>query len=223
MKHNSPKAKQNPSKRQDPHPIESFSGPCLTNHGGGGLWQQFLTKLDVPWEGRRYGAAYYLYAMLNGLLLGFQRQSELADLREDPGALAALGLEQMPSQSAFSRFLSTCDAHLANQLLVLNRKLTAQMHKDYGSATIDLDGQVVSTRGNPERADFGYNPKRRGSKSYCVMMGILGECRDILDGWIFSGRKATVSATMAIHAYRRSRRGLPRRLRRLRLRADSAF
>ena len=232
MKNNSRKSKQNPSQQRPKYAQESFSGGIMTSFGGAGLWRRFLDKLKMPqrlcqiqfqWAGRKFSAASYLMALLVGQLLGSQRQSEVTQLRDDPGALLALGLETVPSQSALSRFLASCDEALAEQLLALNRQLVQKLRCKLGSATIDLDGQIVSTRGEPEGANFGYNPKRRGCKSYFVLMGFLGEVRDVLTAHLYPGSEQTVSAEMAIAAYQQSRRALGPRTKRLRLRADSAF
>jgi len=232
MKNNSRKSKQNPSQQRPKYAQESFSGGIMTSFGGAGLWRRFLDKLKMPqrlgqiqmaWAGRKFSGACYLMSMLVGQLLGSQRQSEVAQLRDDPGALLALGLEMVPSQSALSRFLAGCEQAVAEQLLTLNRQLVQKLRCNLGSATIDLDGQIVSTRGEPEGANFGYNPKRRGCKSYFVLMGFLGEVRDVLTAALYPGSKQTVSAEMAIEAYQQSRKALGARTKRLRLRADSAF
>lgn len=232
MKKHSPKAKGRPF-RQMPEVREKFTGrQPQTKYGGAGLWRRFLKSLGVPkllqqvrvpWDGRLYEAGDYLLAMLAGLLLGKQRQCAVADLRQDPGALLALGLEDVPSQSALSRFLDACTFMVAGRLLRLNRQLVRRMRQGQRSATIDLDGQVVVTRGNPEGADFGYCPKRRGAKSYYVLMGFLGGVRDILDAMLLPGSASTVSAQMAIRVYRRCRNALGSQVKRVRLRADAAF
>ncbi len=97
------------------------------------------------------------------------------------------------------------------------------MRKGYRSATLDLDGHVISTRGHPEGADFGYNPKRKGSRSYFALLGFLAEGRDIVSGVLLAGSHASVSARDAIRSYRESRRALPESVKRLRLRADAAY
>ncbi len=165
----------------------------------------------------------YLLALVMGLMLGLQRQVELAELREDPGALAGLGLSWMPSQPSWSRFFSECGGWASHGLRGVNRSLVREMRRGFGSATVDLDTQVVSTRGHPEGSAYGYNPTRRGSKSYVAYMSFLGETRDALDGQLRPGNEATVSAKSAWATYRDGRRALPQRLSRVRLRADSAF
>jgi len=224
----------NPSGRERAEgvPVEEFSGARLTPYGGAGLLGRFVRRLGLAerlaevtasYVGRRYKVVDYLLALIMGVMLGMQRQVELAGLRRDEGALRALGLKGMPSQSSWSRFLSGCGGWASHRLWKLNRTLVREMREGLRSATIDLDTQVISTRGHPERADHGYNPKRRGSKSYVAYMSFLGETRDALDARLCRGSEAAVSAQRAWRSFRNARTALPRDLRRLRLRADSAF
>ena len=232
MKHNSAKSKRNPSSGlRCPQAKTSFTGPLMTAYGGAGLLRQFVVKLKlveqferVPalFSGRKFGIADYLIALLAGLLLGRARQSHIAELRRDPGALLALGIAQMPSQPRLSVFLSGCGDLLANRIWAINRRLVRKMRAGLRSATLDLDGQVVSTRGNPQGADFGYNKKRRGAKSYFMQMAFLGEMRDILFAHHLPGSEATVSGEVAVWLYRKARRAVGH-IQRLRLRADSAY
>jgi hypothetical protein len=212
--------------------VEEFSGKVQTAYGGAGLWRRFVQKLHLPqrlaevktsWSGRRYAGGEYLQSLLLGLLVGRQRQSEIADLRDDPGALRALGVDQVPSQSALSRFLREGTKWVGRQLFAVNRDLVRKLRAGRRRATIDLDGQVVSTRGNPEGANFGFNRKRRGAKSYHVLMSFWGEFRDILHAALQPGSQATVSARRAIQAYREARRALPASVKRVCLRADAGF
>ena len=213
-------------------PIEEFRGPRLKQYGGAGLLRRFVRRVGlaerlagvtVAYVGRRYGVVDYLMALIMGLLLGLQRQVELAGLRQDRAAMMALGLQGMPSQPSWSRFLAGCGGWASHKLRTLNRRLVREMRHGFRSATIDLDTQVIVTRGHPERADRGYNPKRRDSKSYVAYMAFVGETRDALDARLCRGSEATVSAVGAWQTFRDGRRALPSDLRRVRLRADSAF
>jgi len=225
---------QNPSGRAggEGGPVEEFRGPRLTQYGGAGLLRRFVRRLGladrlagvtVAYVGRRYGVVDYLMALIMGLLLGLQRQVELAGLRQDRAAMMALGLQGMPSQPSWSRFLAGCGGWASHKLRSLNRRLVRERRHGFRSATLDLDTQVIVTRGHPERADRGYNPKRRDSKSYVAYMAFVGETRDALDARLCRGSEATVSAAAAWRTFRDGRSALPRDLRRVRLRADSAF
>jgi hypothetical protein len=231
VKKSSRRRRPSPSCRV-PEVRSEFSGKVQTQYGGAGLWRRFLGKLGVAgelsrvrvqWGGWRYRPVDYLLALLFGQLLGLGRQCEVAALRDDPGALLALGLDKLPSQGSLSRFLRRCTKAAAQEVLRVNRELLQKLRAGRVVATLDLDSQVVSTRGNPEGADFGYNPKRRGSKSYCAVMGFWGETRDILEAQLRPGSEATLSARRTKSVYRAARRALPRGIRRLRLRADAGF
>lgn len=231
MSKSSRRRKQNPSCRV-PEVRAEFSGKVQTRYGGAGLWRRFLAKtgvvkrlsgVQVQWCGWRFRPVDYLQAMLCGLILGLGRQCEVAALRDDPGALLALGLRAVPSQASLSRFLRRCTKRAAKQVLAVNRELLQALRRGRVSATIDLDSEIVSTRGNPEGADFGYNPKRRGAKSYCAVLGFWGETRDILEAQLRRGSEATLSGKLTRAAYRAARRALPKSIRRLRLRAASGF
>ena len=231
MKNNSRSSKQNPARRV-PEVREEFTGKCQTNFGGAGLWRRFFRKLGIeerlagvqmPWCGWKFRVVDYLLGLLCANVLGMGRQSEAADLRDDPAALMALGLAEVPSQSSLSRFLNRCTRDVAEQVMTVNRTLLRQVRRGRVSATIDLDSEIVSVRGNPEGAAYGYNPKRRGSKSYCVVLAFWGEVRDILGARLYRGNQATLSAKMTTDAYRAARKTLPEGMRRLRLRADSGF
>jgi hypothetical protein len=223
--------KQSPASPM-PNVREEFTGKVQTRYGGAGLWRRFLDKtgtvkrlssVQVQWCGWRFRVVDYLHVMLCGLILGRERQCQVADVRDDPGAMLALGLRAVPSQASLSRFLRRCTRRAAKQVLSVNREVLQAMRRGRVSATIDLDSEIVSTRGNPEGADFGYNPKRRGAKSYCVILGFWGETRDMLSASLRRGSEATLSGKLTKAAYRAARRSLPTGMRRLRLRADAGF
>ncbi len=212
-------------------PVE-FTGSVMTSYGGAGLFRRFVDRLGLPKRlneieglpsGRRYSTGEYLLTLVLALMLGRGRQTEVASLGQDRGALAALGLSGVPSQSSLSRFLAGCSWPGCQALSRLNARLVRRMRKGYRSATLDLDGHVISTRGEPQGSNFGYNPKRRGSRSYFLMLGFLAEGRDIVSGILLAGSRARVSGKDAIRSYRESRRALPESVKRVRLRADSAY
>ena len=230
MKKNSRRRKQRPSCRV-PEVRAEFSGKVQTQYGGAGLWRKFLAKtgvakrlsaVQVAWGGWRFLPVDYLLSMLCGLILGLGRQCQVAGLRDDPGALLALGLRAVPSQASLSRFLRRCTKRAAKQVLAVNRELLQAMRQKRVTATLDLDSSIVSTRGNPEGADFGYNPKRRGARSYCAVLGFWGETRDILEAQLRPGSEATLSAKRTTATYRAARRALPKSIRRLRLLLERA-
>jgi hypothetical protein len=216
-----------------PGPVASVRGTDrpVTAYGGSPLLRQWLqalrlpqrlAQLDLPWAGRAFSGAEYVWAMLCGLLLGRDRQSSLAALGADLGALLGLGLEGVPSQPSLSRFLARGTTGASRQILQISRELGQRMRQKQRTGILDLDGSVIATRGHPEGADYGYNPKRRG-KTYFACLSFCGHTREILDAVLRSGHEATVSASCALQMYRQGRRALGGGLKRVLLRADAAF
>jgi hypothetical protein len=181
-----------------------------------------LGQLKLSWKGRDFRGVDYVFAMLCGLLLGCDRQSALAALGEETGALLGLGLSQVPSQPSFSRFLAKGAGGAAVQVLQLSRDLGKRMRRGRRTGILDLDGSVIATRGEPEGAEWGYNPGRRG-KTYFACLSFCGHTREILDADLRSGNEATLSTHRALRMYRQGRRALGLGLKRLHLRADAAF
>jgi hypothetical protein len=203
----------------------------VTAFGGSPLLRQWLHALRVPerlgqvqvnWQGRKFRGVDYLFALLCGLLLGCDRQSALAELGQEIGALLGFGLTRMPSQPALSRFLAQGSAGVAGQILQLSRELGRKMRRAQRTGILDLDGSVIATRGEPEGAEWGYNPGRRG-KTYFACLSFCGHTREILDAGLCRGKEATISSHRALQMYRQGRRALGLGLKRLHLRADAAF
>jgi len=209
-----------------------FSDVPLTKHGGYGLLARFLRRLYVPEElarlspakrsGARYGPADYLQALLYGSLLGCARQTHIADLRQDPVLSELLGV-CFPSQPRLSTYLNGVSRQVASSLRALNGRLVSKVRARRVTATVDLDATIISTRGGPEEAGYGYNPKRKGAQSYVAMVGYLAQTRDALDADLYPGNCATISAERARAAFERARAALPEGVQRVRVRADAGY
>jgi hypothetical protein len=77
-------------------------------------------------------------------------------------------------------------------VLALNRSLVARVRQGFRRfpvLTLDFDSHVQTCRGRPQRAAVGYNPRRRGARSYHPLFAFLGETRDFVGG-VFRGGKA---------------------------------
>ena len=231
MSKHSRRPRRNPATTQGPAVVVRGTDRPVTAYGGSPLLRQWLQVLRLPerlgqvqvdWQCRQFHGVDYLFALLCGLLLGCDRQSALAALGHEFGARLGLGLPQVPSQSSISRFLAKGADGVAAQILQLSRDLGRRLRRSQRSGILDLDGSVIATRGNPEGAEYGYNPQRRG-KTYFACLSFCGHTREILDAVLCSGKQATISASRAIQMYRQGRRALGLGLKRLCLRADAGF
>jgi len=85
----------------------------------------------------------------------------------------------------------------------------------------DLDSTVLTVYGRQERAAVGYNPKKRGRRSYLPLLCFEGNTQDCWEGSYHPGD--THVSTITIPLLERAFAKLPEAIREVRVRADGAF
>jgi hypothetical protein len=93
--------------------------------------------------------------------------------------------------------------------------------KQWQNLTLDLDSHVTTVYGHQQRAGLGYNPKKKGRKSYDALLCFVGETRDYLGGLLRSRKHHT--SYQAVSFLKAMIKRLPCHIEHLRLRADSGF
>ena len=135
-----------------------------------------------------------------------------------------VGLCGFPVQSTISRFLKSVRVSVSRQISSLNFDLIMKLRKQYKGLreiTLDLDSHVIPVYGDQQRAGLGYNPKKRGRKSYHPLLCFVGETRDYIGGMLRSGKHH--SSYQAGDFVKGLVKKLPSHIKKIRLRADSAF
>lgn len=223
------------SKGQIAQVREEFSGRNLTCFGGSGLIRRFFKRhrikqmLDdnVKIEGRRkskYSVGTVLVACLYGMFLGYSRPYQMRILGVDKVFQKIVGLCGFPVQSTISRFLKSVRVSVSRQISTLNFDLTMKLRKQYKGLTeitLDLDSHVIPVYGNQQRAALGYNPKKKGRKSYHPLLCFVGETRDYIGGMLRSGKHH--SSYKGVEFVKGLLRKLPSHIKKIRVRADSGF
>ena len=214
---------------------EEFTGKNLTRFGGAGLIRRFFQRhhiqekieQGVPVEGRRqckYSVGTMLVSLLYGMFLGYPRPSQMEVLATDKVFQKIAGLVSFPVQSTISRFLDGLKVVVARQIAVLNFDLLLKFREGFRaffSITLDLDSHVSPVYGRQQRAGRGYNPKKKGRRSYHSLFCFIGETRDYLAGLLRSGKHHT--SYQAIPFLKGILKKLPAHIQKIRLRADSGF
>lgn len=227
--------KNNQCKKINSEIKEEFSGKNLTRFGGSGLIRRFFKrhrikeqmKNRVKVQGRRkskYSVGDVLIGCLYAMFLGYPRPGQMEVLSTDRVFQGIAGLVSFPVQSTISRFLSSLKVIVARQIAEFNFDLLMKFRKDFKtfkSITLDLDSHVTPVYGNQQRAGLGYNPKKKGRKSYHPLLCFLGETRDYLGGLFRNGKHHT--SYQAVRFLKAMIKKLPRHIEQIRLRADSGF
>ncbi len=214
---------------------EEFSGKNLTRFGGAGLIRRFLKSHGiekaleerVKVEGRReskYSAGRMFVSLLYGVFLGYSRPSHMEVLSTDKVFQRVAGLVGFPVQSTISRFLSGLRVAIARRLALLNFDLLMKFRegfKGFKEITLDMDSHVTPVYGNQQRTGIGYNPKKKGRRSYHPLFCFIGETRDYIAGLFRSGKHHT--SYNALPFLKGIIKRVPSHIEKIRLRADSGF
>lgn len=159
------------------------------------------------------------------LLLGYRELRDARFYRDDPMVKRLLGLRRLPDVATISRVLASVDARAVERLRALCRKLCLDRLRAIGVAriTLDFDGSVLSTMRKAEGTAVGYNPKRRGARSYFPLFCTIAQTGQILDvlhrpGNAHDSRGAGAFILDCLDAVRRALPGV-----RIEARLDAAF
>lgn len=215
--------------------IEEFTGNNLTTFGGAGLIRRFFKRHGikkgiedkVKVEGRReskYIVSSMFVSILYGIFLGQARPSHMGVLAKDKVFQKVAGLIGFPVQSTISRFLSSLKVYVAKEVAILNLYILMRFRNDlkgFKAITLDLDSHVTTVFGNQQRAGIGYNPKKKGRRSYHPLLCFIGETRDYLGGLFRNGKHHTSHKTIPF--LKEVLKKLPSHIKKIRVRADSGF
>jgi hypothetical protein len=217
------------------HVKEEFTGKNLTRFGGSGLIRRFFKRYRirqqienrVKVEGRRkskYRIGDMLISCLYGMFLGYPRPGQMEILSADRVFQKVAGLVSFPVQSTISCFLNALKVSVAKEIAGFNFDLLMKFRDGFKALkgiTLDLDSHVTPVYGTQQRAGLGYNPKKKGRKSYHPLLCFIGETRDYIGGLFRSGTHHT--SYNAVKFLKGMIKKLPSHIEDIKLRADGGF
>lgn len=169
-----------------------FTGTGLTSYAGLELLLRYLrtSKLNDAIRRHlgslRFGGDFGVVSMLRLLvglvIVGGRRLEHVGYLKGDPLVHRFAGLAHLPSARTVSRWLKNFRVASVKQLQRLNAELIAPIVRGLPlkTLTVDVDGTVISTGMQVERAFRGYNPHHRKVPSYYPISAYLAETGHVL-------------------------------------------
>jgi hypothetical protein len=138
----------------------------------------------------------FVMAMILALYVGWSRLNHFRFLQREPMLTGILGVEALPVQSTFWRFLGSLHLVVARQLQEVTRRMRQRVweaaHVELKEVTLDTDTTVQTVYGQRKMgARKGYNPKHRGKKSYQPILTFLAETREYIGGELRKGERPT--------------------------------
>ena len=172
-------------------PLE-FSDVALTSYAGLELFGRYLRRTrfnalvrDVFGGTARwgdYGVVAMVRLLVGLLVVGGRRLRHVAYVADDPLFRRFTGLHRLPTARTASRWLKQFTMTTVGCLQDLNARVVARLLPalGLGTLTIDVDGVVVSTGLQVERAFRGFNPHHRKVPSYYPILAHVAETTHLL-------------------------------------------
>jgi len=214
----------------------SFVETHLTHFGGMVLIQRFCNKLKLrrllqkQVKIQERNVDYYpcdlILSLLYAIIMGIKRINKTEILQYNGTFLTILGLSQFPDQSTLRRFLKRIHPKNIRQLVRLHNQLRERLFclpRFRTSFTFDLDSVVLVVYGKQQGAKVGYNPKKRGRRSYHPLLCFEAHLQEFWHGSLRPGN--TVAATGAVPFIKVCLSKVPKTIARsrIRFRADSGL
>jgi len=212
----------------------SFRETHLTHFGGMVLLQHFCNKLclrrwlqqwiRIPRHRAGYHPSDLILALLYAIMAGLRRINKTEILQYNGTFLSLLGRARFPDQSTLRRFLKRLPTRAIRQLVALHDHLRSQLFplpKPRTTLTFDLDSVVLTIYGKLQYARVGYNPHKRGRRSYHPLVCFEAHLQEFWHGSLRPGH--TVSSTGLVPFLKVCLAKVPQHIARsrLRFRADS--
>src|SRR5215469_16367455 len=214
----------------------SFDETHITHFGGMWLIQRFCNKLRLRWLIQKYvrtqsrTALYHpaemVMALIVAIIMGLRRINKTEILQYNGAFLEMLGLKRFPDQSTLRRFLKRLPTKSIRQLARLHDSLRAHLFAfphPRSTLIFDLDSVVIVIYGRAEGARIGYNPKKRGRRSYHPLLCFEAHFQEFWHGTLRPGN--TISSTGVVPFLKICLVKVPQQIARsrIRLRMDSGF
>lgn len=169
-----------------------FTGVALTSYAGLELFGRYLRATGfnrvvrdacagtAAWSD--FGAVVMMRLLIGLLVVGGRRLRHLAFVQDDPLFKRFCEVQVVPTARSVSRWLQGFTMTTVGCLQQINTAVIARVLATLGvrTWTIDVDGVVVSTGLQVERAFRGFNPHHRKVPSYYPIMAHLAETTHVL-------------------------------------------
>jgi hypothetical protein len=172
----------------------------ITHYGGLVLFHQFCKSLRLKryfqqslrlsHRPTHFHSSELLLAHFYLTLAGISRLNHTSLLRHNGLIPPLLGLSRFPTDNTLRNFLRGFTAQDMDQLHkahdVLRHRMLSHPHL-LSTAIVDCDSTVLTVYGHQEQAEVGYNPAKRGRRSYRPLLAFESHLKTSLMGQLRPG------------------------------------
>lgn len=211
-----------------------FTEKNLTGNAGLTHFGKFMKKLGlkkvlenhlsiIRAENAEYSAPECVLMLILGVLGGVKHICQMRILRHDGVLRKIFEWKNFPADSTFSRIFKLFTPRHCEELSEAEDEVRRKIwgKKRFGRVTMIFDSSVKGVFGSQEGAAVGYNPKKKGQKSYHPQFCFIRETCECLHNWFRTGNahSGNGAAEFAKECFER----LPEGVRKIFVLADSAF
>ena len=207
----------------------------LTHFGGIVLIHWFCKKLKLRWHLQTYvkfsqrSSQYHpvdlMLAVIYAIIAGIHRLEKTKILQGNGAFQQIIGIESFPYATSLRRFLKRVDPKTIQEINKVHDRLRLKMFylpKPRTSLLFDFDSSVLTIYGKHiEEAKVGYNPHKRGARSYHPLLCFEFNSKDYWHGVLRPGDAYTSAGGPEF--LRKCLDKVPPYIYRIRARADSGF
>lgn len=179
---------------------------------------------DSKNNARKFEKSQVVKAVLYASLCGVNRMSNISKFTADPLVKEILNLDKQINPNALRKCLdSIClDKENINICKLIAENNSFFLEKSgLSEITLDVDSTVFNVFGNQENAKKGYNPIKKGARSYHPILAFVSELQMLYRTEFRPGDAYTASGTLEMLT--EIRKSLPQTIKRFFFRADSGF
>jgi hypothetical protein len=215
------------------HKIKTeFSAHSLTNYSGILPIYNFMSKIGIfdmfdkisisLGFNIKYSTSSIFSIMILGIISGMNRISKIESFSRDPLVNKIFGIKKLDEDTIANR-VKRFGMKQTSELLDIIGEISSKVHKTLKtfSDIMDLDSTALTVYGNQQGARKGYNPTKRGKKSYHPLMAFLDSTRECLLSWLRPGDSYT--ANNAPEFLKEALSKVPATIKKLLVRADRGF
>jgi len=207
----------------------SFDETHITHFGGMWLIQRFCKKIGLKkhlqnyirlaQRNQSYHPSELFLALMFAIIMGLRRINKTEILKYNGAFLEMLGIACFPDQSTLRRFLKRLSPKTIRRLVRLHDSLRAYLFclpAERTTLIFDIDSVVVTIYGKQEGSRIGYNPKKKGRRSYHPLLCFESHFQEFWHGSLRPGN--TASSTGAVPFIKTCLKKVPKTIARSRIR-----
>ena len=212
----------------------SFTGNKLTSYAGLSPIMKYINKLKLGFSfnnlfptimhnATKFTNVQILLSVVLASLAGINRLQRIAVFTHDVLVKALLGLETGLNKDVIStrlKQLGQAGALLLQEHLfdlTTNWLTKSQLE----TITMDADSTVKTVYGHQQGAEKGFNPKKRGAKSYHPVIAFISQMKLVINSWFRCGSAYTSNGICEF--IKQTKALLPPHIKQIFFRADSGF